>query len=363
MIFTILCIGAFAEAPDISAGSAVVYEPKTKTVLMEKDASSRRLIASTTKIMTALVVLENCDLDEKVEITWDMANVEGSSAYLKPGESYTVRELLYAMLLVSGNDSAAALAAHTAGNMKSFAELMNEKCEELDLKNTSFANAHGLDDENHYSSAFDLAVITAAAMENEDFCQIFGTKNYNVHGVTYVNHNKLLSICEGCIGGKTGYTMAAGRTFVSVCEREGMTLICVTISAPDDWDDHMKLYDWAYGNFSFVKLLSEEQSKIPVISGMGEYAVVEPEVKGLIVSSGSRTSRQVFLPKFVYATVKAGEKAGSIDVYVDGKLYDTIDIIYTQTIFADEKNIFTPWERFKRAWYLSCRFGVYYPIG
>jgi len=358
-----LCVGAFAEEIGISAQCAVVFEPQTETVLFEKNASSQELIASTTKIMTALIVLENCDLDEKVEITWDQANVEGSSAYLKPGETYTVSELLYAMLLVSGNDAATALAEHTAGDMKSFAELMNEKCEELCLENTCFANSHGLDDENNYSSAYDLAVITAHAMENEDFCEIFRTKNYNVHGVIYANHNKLLSMCEGCIGGKTGYTIAAGRTLVSVAQRDGMTLICVTITAPDDWDDHIKLYDWAFNNYSFVKLLSDEQAKIPVISGMSEYVQVEPEVNGLVIEGKSRTSKQVFLPKFVFATVKAGEKAGSVDVYVDGQLYDTVDIIYSHTVFTDENNIFTPWERFKRAWYLSCRFGVYYPMG
>ena len=236
-------------AEAISAKAAIVYEPVTGTVLYEKCADEPMLIASTTKIMTAMVVLENCDLQEKVDITSAHAAVEGSSMYLRPGGNYTVEDLLYGLMLASGNDAAAALADHTAGSMEAFAEKMNERAGELGLQNTHFANSHGLDAQGHYGPARDLAILTSAAMENETFREIFATASYEVGGVSYYNHNKLLSSCPGCIGGKTGYTEKAGRSLVSCVEREGMELICVTISDPRDWEDHAFLYDKCFGEY------------------------------------------------------------------------------------------------------------------
>ena len=197
-----------AAAPEISAASAIVVEPVTGTVLYEKDPDTPRLVASTTKIMTALVVLEHCDLDEILIPTAAHAAVEGSSMYLEPGAAYTVEEVLYGLLLASGNDAAAALADHCAGSMEAFAALMNEKAAALGLQNTHFENAHGLDAPEHYSSARDLAIITAEALKNPVFAQMFGTERYILHGLIYENHNRLLKTCDGCIGGKTGYTRA-----------------------------------------------------------------------------------------------------------------------------------------------------------
>lgn len=362
LLFTFaLLLNTGASAVDISASHAVVYEPQTQTVLYEKDSDCRQLIASTTKIMTALIVLENCELDEVAEITWEQASVEGSSAYLKPGESYTVEQLLYGLLLMSGNDAATALAEHTAGSMEDFAKLMNEKCAQLGLENTHFVNSHGLDADDHYSSAYDLAVITAAAMENEIFCEIFGSQSYKLEELTYTNHNKLLKLCDGCIGGKTGYTLAAGRCLVSVVERDGMRLICVTITAPDDWNDHCELYDWAYGSYEYVPVLTENITRIPVVSGTSEYVDLKSEKDGFLISRDSKVSRKVCLPQFVFAPVTAGESAGTIDFYVDGELYESVEIIYDGTVFVDKSNLLTPWEKFKRAWYLSNKYGVYYP--
>jgi len=346
---------------DISAKTAIVYEPETQTVLFEKDADAQRLIASTTKIMTALIVLENCKLDDVVDITWEQAIVEGSSAYLKPGESYTVEQLLYGMMLVSGNDAATALAEHTAGSMEAFAALMNAKCVELGLSNTNFANSHGLDAPDHYSTAYDLAVIAAAAMENEKFCEIFSSRSYDVNDMTYVNHNKLLYLYEWCTGGKTGYTKAAGRSLVSCAERDGMRLICVTITAPDDWNDHQRLYDWVYENYAYVPALTEKIERLAVISGTSEFVRLTSSEDGFLVKASSEIRREVRLPQFVFAPVRLGESAGSVSVYADGELVGEAKISYAQLVLLDKNNIFTPWERFKRAWSFSSRYGVYYP--
>lgn len=361
MLFAAL-LGGQACAADISAKSAIVYEPVTGTVLYEKNADERMLIASTTKIMTALVALENCALDESVRIKQEYTAVEGSLMYLKAGESYTVEELLYGLMLASGNDAALAIAGHVAGGPEQFAGLMNDKCAELGLENTHFENPHGLDAPEHYSTARDLALMTAAAMENETFCKIFSTVSRSINGVSYKNHNKLLTSCEGCTGGKTGYTDAAGRILVSSAKRNGMELICVTISDPQDWDDHRALYDECYEKYRFVPALGADSSRISVVSGTSEYVALRADVGGIVVPSGSSVTTQTFLPSFVFAPVKAGERAGEVHISVDGDKL-VIPVAYSQTVFIDGSIPLTPWERFKRAWYMASSYGVYYPAG
>ncbi|MCM1149849.1 MAG: D-alanyl-D-alanine carboxypeptidase [Butyricicoccus sp.] len=359
LLFAALLAGQ-ASAADISAKSAIVYEPVTGTVLYEKNADERMLVASTTKIMTALVALENCELDEQVPIKREYTAVEGSSMYLKPGESYTMEELLYGLMLASGNDAALAIAGHIAGGPEQYAELMNGKCDELGLENTHFTNPHGLDDPEHYSTARELALITAAAMENETFCKIFSTVTRSINGVSFKNHNKLLTICDGCTGGKTGYTDAAGRILVSSAERGGMALICVTISDPQDWDDHCALYGECYEKFRFVPALKADSSRVSVVSGTSEYVALRADVGGVVVPAGSAVTTETFLPSFVFAPVRAGERAGEVHISVDGDKL-VIPVTYSQTVFIDGSIPLTPWERFKRAWYMASSYGVYYP--
>ena len=193
-----LPVKAYA-APDNSAEAVILVHADTGQILYSENADSKMLIASTTKIMTALVVPENCEPDEMVKILPEYTSVEGSSMYLKAGESYSVRDLLYGMLLVSGNDAATALAFYCAGSIEAFAELMNAKAREMGLQNSSFKNPHGLDADGHYSSAEDLAAITCQAMKNELFAEIVSTKTYKVGNQTYMNHNKLLWNYEGCL--------------------------------------------------------------------------------------------------------------------------------------------------------------------
>ncbi len=234
-----------AEAVQLSAAAAILMDADSGKVLYEKDAARKMRIASTTKIMTALVVLEHARLTDTITVTNDHM-VEGSSMYLKPGEVVTVEELLYGLLLCSGNDAALAL-ADCCGGLAAFVSAMNDKAAALGMTGTSFANPNGLDDENHYSTARDMAVLAAYAAKDPTFRRICSTRTATVGGRTMTNHNKLLSQVEGCIGMKTGYTKAAGRTLVSCAERQGRRLVAVTLCDGNDWADHKALYEMGFG--------------------------------------------------------------------------------------------------------------------
>ena len=359
---TALCV-LFSVAPecdgaDISAGSALVYEPFSGSVLYEKNADERMLIASTTKIMTALVVIENCAPDEKVNVKREHAALEGSSMYLKPGEDYTVEDLLYGLMLASGNDAAAALAEHCAGSMDAFADMMNAKCRQWGLENTHFVNSHGLDDERQYSTARELAVITAKAMENEAFCRIFAAKSCSVNGLNYKNHNKLLSICPGCIGGKTGYTEKAGRILVSCVEREGMRLICVTISDPRDWEDHMRLYECCFSQYEFISLPG---TRIEVLSGDECSLDVRGSKTGFVAEKGSGQELRINLPDFVFAPVEKGDALGRAELIMpDGKTM-SIELTAAESVALDESQRAGVWDKVRKLWKGGSGFGIYYP--
>ena len=238
------CIPAVAEAVEVSATACVLMDADTGQVLYEKNGDKRMLIASTTKLMTALVALERAKLTDTITVTASHM-VEGSSMYLKPGETVTVEELLYGLMLCSGNDAALAV-TDCMGGLAPFVERMNEKAAELGMEHTCFANPNGLDDENHYSTEEDMARLAAAAMEEPVLRRIASTKTARVGGRTMTNHNKLLSRVEGCVGLKTGYTRAAGRTLVSCAEQAGHRLVAVTLRDGDDWNDHEALYRWGF---------------------------------------------------------------------------------------------------------------------
>jgi D-alanyl-D-alanine carboxypeptidase (penicillin-binding protein 5/6) len=348
-------------APEISAASAILVDADTGEVLFEANPDNEMLIASTTKVMTALIVLEHCSPEEEVEILPEYAAVEGSSIYLVPGETMTVRDLLYGMLLESGNDAAYALACHTAGSIADFAALMNEKAAELGCSASHFENPHGLDGTDHHSSARDLATIMAAAVQNKLFCDIIGTKSITIGTRTYTNHNKLLWNYEGMLGGKTGYTMSAGRTLVTCAERSGMRLICVTIADPNDWSDHAALYDWAFATCSRV-LVSESNTEfeIPVISGESTTVKVIPEQEFSLTTTPEDTVEyQTYLPRFVYAAVNEGETAGKMDILVNGTSAATIQLVYAETVEVDEEIPLTIWEKLKWSWYLANQHDIY----
>ena len=237
----------------VSAQGAVVIDADTGETLFEQNADSRLPMASTTKIMTALVALGEGDLDRVYTVKPEYAAVEGSSMYLKAGETLSLRDTLYGLMLASGNDAAVAIAGE-CGGMNAFVGKMNAKAVELGLTDTHFDNPNGLPSDTHYTTAHELAKITAAALKDPVFRQIVSTKSCTVSGHALSNHNRLLSMYDGAIGVKTGFTRAAGRCLVSAAERNGRTIIAVTLNDPNDWNDHREMLDAGFAQYSEVTL-------------------------------------------------------------------------------------------------------------
>lgn len=348
MLLLTLLLPVKAHATDTSAAALILYEPRTGTVLQEKNADAPMLIASTTKIMTALLVAERCRLSETVWITQDMCGAEGSSLYLSPGDVYTVEELLYGLMLASANDSAEALAIHAAGSIETFSAWMNERAEAIGMTNTHFANPNGLDDPGgqHYSTARDMALLTADAMKNPVFCKFFAAGSHVIHGTEFPNHNKLLQSYPGCIGGKTGYTRAAGRTLVSVAERDGLRLICVTLADPNDWVDHAALFDDAFANYRFMTLPETGWESLPVISATSASVPLKCSVPYVLVRNGDEAQVHVSLPRFVFAPVQRGDVLGTLNITRHGKVAVKAELLAAADAPLDEAQRLTPWERF-----------------
>lgn len=241
-----------------SARSAVVVDCATGTVLYSDNPDERLPMASTTKIMTALVALENAECDIEVEITEKSVGIEGSSIYLEKGEIFTLEELLYGLMLESGNDAANAIAIAVAGNENAFVELMNRKALDIGLSDTKFENPHGLSSDNHYTTARELAVITCEAMKNPTFRKIVSTDKYTIkqrddcRARFFSNHNRLLRTLDICDGIKTGYTLAAGRCLVTSASVNESRFVAVTLNDRNDWKDHASLLSYACDNYETV---------------------------------------------------------------------------------------------------------------
>lgn len=351
VISAMLSISVLAdEKHELSAHSAIVLCADTGDVIFEQNADERMLIASITKIMTAIVVIENADLDAQIVIKPEWSAIEGSSMYANPGQSYTVRELLYGMMLNSGNDAAAALACTVCGDESTFVEKMNETASRLGMDNSSFRNPHGLDEDGHYSTARDMARLTAYCMENDDFRDIASTNCAVIKGVTYYNHNRLLREYEGCIGVKTGYTMAAGRTLVSCAERNGMRLVCVTLSAPDDWNDHKYLLDKAFSDYRIASYSPDSfKVTLDVASSAASTAEAIPqnEIK-LLVRSDDELDIKLEAPRILFAGGIEGERIGKISLFVNGSLAAQENLVYTEDVKTDLAQRLTPGERILR---------------
>ncbi len=325
----------------ISAHNAITLDAQTGRVLYEKNPDTRGLIASTTKIMTALIVCEQCNVLDRMRIPKEAVGIEGSSMYLHEGEVLTVQELLYGLMLRSGNDAAVALAIYCGGTVEGFVELMNDKARLLGLANTHFENPNGLDSPGHYSTARDLAVLTAYAMKDPIFAKTVSTKSVTAGERVLQNHNKLLWRMEGADGVKTGFTKAAGRILVSSAVRQGRRLITVTMNAPDDWNDHIALMDTGFADFTVQELLQEGScmGRLPVVSGRTDS--VE-----LLTESGfcyalrpeERVELVVRTPQFVYAPVAKGQTAGAVYICVDGSAVGKIPLLFADTVEAGEEN-------------------------
>ncbi len=244
-----------------SAKAAVLIDAKSGAVLFEKNAHSPLPMASTTKIMTALAVIENSNPDDVITVSNNASGVEGSSIYLTAGEKITVRDLLYGLLLESGNDAATALAEGVFGSVEKCCEYMNMRTHEMGLVSTNFTNPHGLDSDNHYTTAYELAVITQNAMDNDIFREIVSTKNYTSSGENmryFSNHNRLLNSYAPAIGVKTGYTLRSGRCLVSASKMSNEEYIAVTLCDPLDWQDHKEMHDFGFESFNGYEIASKD---------------------------------------------------------------------------------------------------------
>lgn len=327
-----LLLSTAAGAVDtISARSAILMDAATGRVLYEKNSHKKSLIASTTKIMTGLLAAESGRLSETVIIPPEAVGIEGSSLYLKAGERLTVEQLLYGLMLHSGNDAAVALALHLSGDVEDFVDRMNQRAAELGLTETHFANPNGLDDEGNYGTAHDLAVLAAAALENEVFRQVVSTKTCTVGQRQLTNHNKLLWRYEGAMGVKTGFTKAAGRLLVSAAERQGRRLIAVTINAPDDWNDHSKLLDDGFSRLTAHTALTDGTvlGSVPIVGGTAE--TVSCRVRGDLSCAllpEETPTVTVCLPRMAFAPVRAGDTAGWAEVRVGEAVLARTELIY-----------------------------------
>ena len=336
------------KAHAISAQRAILMDGLTGRVLYEKNADERSLIASTTKIMTALIVCQQCNVLDRVRIPAEAVGVEGSSMYLKEGEVLTVQELLYGLMLHSGNDAAVALAIYCGGTVEGFAELMNDKAHALGLEDTHFSNPNGLDAPDHYSTARDLAVLAAYAMEDPIFAQTVSTKQIKCGDRCLTNHNKLLWRVEGVEGIKTGYTKAAGRILVSSARREERRLVCVTINAPDDWNDHAALLREGFEAYAVQRVVSAG-------ARLGTTEVVGGEVETVELIAGTDFEyalRQGEMPRielpehgFVYAPVCAGGAAGNAYVMLGDTVIGRVPMVYGETVEQKIENEPSLWDR------------------
>ena len=355
------------ESLPLSAQSAVLMLFDGEKVIYEKDADRRLPMASTTKIMTALVALELCDPDTPVTVDASAIGTEGSSVYLVEGEHLTLEQLLYALLLESANDAAVAIAVACAGSETAFVEKMNEKATALGLCDTHFENPHGLDGETHCTTARELAKIACAALKNPLLRTIVSTKKTTIphpdpHTTRLlVNHNKLLRIYDECIGVKTGYTQKSGRCLVSAAERDGVTLVAVTLDAPDDWDDHKTLLDHGFSRYTSRLLCSagELLHPLPIVGGTDDYVMLANAADCTVtlpVGAKSVETRIECLP-FEYATVTEGEKLATAVILCDTDGNGTkeeiarIPLYATYTVEKRKKeNVFWRWLCFLCPW-------------
>lgn len=348
IIALFMCVCFFptpASAVSTGADGAVVIEAATRQIIYSNNCHERFAMASTTKIMTAALAIENGNTTDLVTVSQNAQNQEGSSIYLRTNDRITLEDLLYGLMLNSGNDAAVAIAEYIGGSTENFVKMMNEKAEELGCRDTHFTNPSGLYDKNHYSSAYDMAIIMSYAMENDEFKKIISTKEYQINtgnSVTYLrNHNKLLWQYEKCIGGKTGFTKLAGRCLVTCAERDDITLIAVTLNDSDDWRDHKNLYEYSFERTTKKNIIKRNDilctrkirgQRINILAGEN---FTIPYVSG----KKSKISCKIYLSEKINGEIRVGMNIGSARIY-SGKYYiGTIPVTSGQS--GDNKQTFS----------------------
>ncbi len=343
-----------AAALSTSAKGAALYDPLSGQLIYGYNADQRLPMASTTKIMTGLLAIELYGSDTEVKIKPEWAGIEGSSMYLKSGEVVTVRELIYGLMLMSGNDAATALAGMLSGKQADFVAMMNTRTMQMGLSNTGFENPSGLDGDGHYSSARDMAVMAGYALENPVFREIVSTGSITFGKRYMSNHNKLLWLYDGALGVKTGFTKKSGRCLVSAAEREGRTLIAVTLSAPDDWDDHTAMLDYGFDRFEMTQLVTPGNAGTAhIVSGLSsssELYVNEGFSFSLSAEEREAVKIELLGPRFCYAPVVAGERYGALQVSLYGRILFETEVFFSDSVEEqpEEKGVFESlWEYIK----------------
>ncbi len=337
LLCSILCFHANC-APEVSAKSAILLNADTGKVLFEYNANEKRGMASTTKIMTAIIAIESGKLDEEFTIPADAIGVEGSSLYLKGTETMSLRELVVGLMLRSANDAAEAIAIILSGSVANFSKLMNEKAEKLGLANSHFDNPHGLDSSSHYTTAKDLAALAAYAVKNTTFKSICSMRSATISSNEQTraisNHNKLLSIYSGAYGVKTGFTKATGRCLVSAAERDNMNLIAVTLDAPNDWEDHRRMLDYGFSNFEIINLVSKDEivDFLPLLNGEKDNVAISSNQSIFVCINKKHSSiiERIELNRPRFAPIYEGDAVGQIFYILDG------EIIASSTLCAAE---------------------------
>ena len=339
----------------VSASACVLIDADTKAVLFKKNADKKMPMASTTKIMTALLCLENEDKNEEFTVDSKAIRVEGSSMGLIEGDRVTLKTLAVGMLMLSGNDAANAAAVKMAGSTESFAALMNKRAEAIGMKNTSFETPSGLDSKNHYSTAYDMALLGAEAIKNSEFLSICSKSKYSVtfgktpQKRTFYNHNRLLKTLDGCIGIKTGFTKKSGRCLVSAVRRNGRTLVCVTLNAPNDWQDHKNLYDFG---FSLYKKEKIDLKLPPLYIVNSQKTKIAPALFNsceVYKREGEKINVRILMRPFEYAPVYEGDVVGSVAIEANGTEIFESELVASESAHAKneytQSRKLTPFER------------------
>ncbi|KXG76838.1 D-alanyl-D-alanine carboxypeptidase family protein [Thermotalea metallivorans] len=338
---------AFSYADDfnISAFSAIVMDVKTGRILYKKNIHAKKPMASTTKIMTALLALEKSSLDSVVKVPRQAVGVEGSSIYLQYDEKIKMEDLLYGLMLRSGNDAAVAIATHIAGSVDGFSQLMNRKAKEIGANNTNFMNPHGLHHDQHYTTAYDLALITRQALLNENFKKIVSTKLWTAqregHRYFY-NKNKTLTQLEGGDGVKTGYTKAAGRCLVTSATRNGMQLVAVVLDAPNWFEDSYLLLNYAFKRYQPYHVIHRDTylKSISVFNGEKSHTGIVAKEDVIIPVSEEEKNKILSVleaNETIHAPIARGMKIGKAKIYLDGRLLYTTDLFTREDI--DQKHL------------------------
>ena len=344
-----------------SARSMCLIEQNSGRILYGKNINEKVAMASTTKIFTALTVLENCqDINKKIAIDDRAVGIEGTSMYLRKGESLTIKELLYGMMLPSGNDSATALAYYVGGDIPKFCEMMQKTAQNAGAKNSSFKNPHGLDEDGHYTTAYDLSIVTAKALQNKDFKEIVSTKNIVVSGNDEVenrylkNKNKLLlNDFEGITGVKTGFTDNAGRCFVSSASRENLDVVCSVLNCGPMFEECSYFMEKAFDEFKNYELLPAYNivDTVPVTKGKESLVKIYSRknfVFPLTTEEFLKIDYEYEKPEFLKAPITKEQIIGTVKIYLDNQLLFkdeliTTDEVKSNSIFESIKNIFNKW--------------------